>query len=138
MMNFERLFTTTLQSSVLTHQRLKHLGEIAQSTEDHISRLAIGLSISKGAINDQFIATRLSKEQIHISGLAEKQLRGKTLFKEDLVLWLALILSIQEPANYTELRSIFVSHWERGIEILFEKSIRHHDWLEVISSCLND
>ena len=138
MQELEKLATTTLQSSILTHHRLKYLGEMAQSTEDHISRLALGLSISQGAINSRFTTSTLSKEPVYEGVISEKQLRGKTLFKDDLVLWLALILKIQEPADYSEWRGVFVSHWERGVEILIEKSIHHEDWLEVVSSCLNN
>ena len=137
MEELEKLANTTLQSSILTHHRLKYMGEMAQSTEDHISRLALGLSISQGAINSQFTTSNLSKEPVYEGVISEKQLRGKTLFKDDLVLWLALILKIQEPVDYSEWRSVFVSHWERGVEILTEKSIHHEDWLEVVSSCLN-
>ena len=138
MQELEKLSTTTLQSSVLTHHRLKHLGEMAQSTEDHISRLALGLSISRGAIDGQFVSNPLSDEPLYSSSLSEKQLRGKTLFKEDLVLWLALILSVQEPIDYGEWRSVFVSHWERGVEILTDRSLQHKDWLEVVASCLKE
>ncbi len=138
MQELEKMATTTLQSSILTHHRLKHLGEMAQSTEDHISRLALGLSISQGAIHGRFSTNKLSKEPVYQAVISEKQLRGKTLFKDDLVLWLALVLKVQEPADFAEWRRVFVSHWERGVEILTEKSIHHEDWLEVVSSCLND
>ena len=136
MIEIEKLSSTTFQSSILTHHRLKYLGEIAQSTEDHISRLALGLSISCGAINSKFTATSLVSEPLYESTLSEKQLRAKTLFKDDLSLWLALILQIQKPDDYADWRTAFTSHWERGVELLTEKSFQHDDWLEVVSSCL--
>lgn len=127
---------TTLQSSTLTHYRLKHLGKMAESSEDHISRLALGLSISRGPIENKFSTYLLRNEPIYDSVTSEKQIRGRTLFKDDFPIWLALVLQVQEPKDYAELRSIFLSHWERGVELLIEKSIEHDDWLEVVASCL--
>ena len=136
MIGIEKLSSTTFHSSILTHQRLKYLGEMAQSTEDHVSRLALGLSISCGAINNKFIVTPLVSEPSYESILSEKQLRSKTLFKDDMPLWIALILQIQKPDDYADWRTAFTSHWERGVELLTEKTFQHEDWLEVVSSCL--
>ena len=138
MQELEKIAATTLQSSILTHHRLKHLGEMAQSTEDHISRLALGLSISQGAIHGRFSTNRLDREPVYQAAISGKQLRGRTLFKDDLVLWLALVLRKQQPVDFAEWRRVFLSHWERGVEILTEKSIYHEDWLEVVSSCLSN
>ena len=49
-----KLQSTTLQSHPLTHTRLKYIASTAQMTEDHISRIALGLSISKGAIDNSW------------------------------------------------------------------------------------
>ena len=138
MQEYGRLTITTLHSSVLTHHRLKHLGKMAESSEDHISRLALGLSISKGPIHGKFTTYLLRNEPVYDTMATEKQIRGRTLFKDDFALWLALVLQVQEPKDYAMWRSIFLSHWERGIELLIERSIKNDDWLEVVASCLTD
>ena len=114
MRGYDRLTGTTLHSSALTHYRLKHLGKMAESSEDHISRLALGLSISRGPIHGKFSAYLLRNEPVYDSVTSEKQIRGRTLFKDDFPLWLALVLHVQEPKDYSEWRSVFLSHWERG------------------------
>lgn len=138
MIEFEKLSKTTVQSTVLTHHRLKYLGEMAQSTEDHISRLGMALSLAKGEIESSFSPSPLSGESVYSDELAEKQLRGQTLFKDDLPLWMALMLRSQTPENYTEWRSLFVAHWERGVQLLMEKAMKESDWLKVVNSCLNN
>ena len=66
----------------------------------------------------------------------EKHLRGRTLFKEDISLWMGLILQNQIPDGYNEWRVISCLHWERGIEILMRKSLENGDWIRTIHSCL--
>ena len=138
MREYDKLTSTTLHSSALTHHRLKYLGKMAESSEDHISRLALGLSISRGPIQGKFSAYLLRNEPVYDSVTSEKQLRGRTLFKDDLSLWIALVLQVQEPGDYSGWRTLFISHWERGIELLIEKSTKFDDWLEVVASCLTN
>ena len=101
-----KLISTTLQSKPLTHFRLKNLSAIAQTSEEDI-----------GNIN-------------------AKLLRGQTLFKEDLALWMGLTLRHQIPSDYEEWRLILRSHWERGVEMLAKVSDEEDDWLLVVKSCL--
>ena len=80
----EKLQSTTFQSTQLTNARLKYLSKIAQTTEDHISRIGMGLSISKGEVKNEWRPKELENELSIVSSLSkEKHLRGKTLFKDD-------------------------------------------------------
>ena len=47
MEDMDRIYTTTLSSKPLTHHRMKSLSGLAQSTEDHIARIGLGLSIRR-------------------------------------------------------------------------------------------
>jgi len=132
-----KLQSTTLQSHPLTHTRLKYIASTAQMTEDHISRIALGLSISKGAIDNSWKPEILELEKSMNNKIVnEKHLRGRTLFKEDISLWMGLILQNQIPDGYNEWRVISCLHWERGIEILMRKSLENGDWIRTIHSCL--
>jgi len=133
----EKLQSTTLQSYNLTNSRLKYLSSIAQISEDHISRVGLGLSLSEGAIDLEWTPQLLESEESNIELLTkEKQIRGRTLFKEDLPIWMALILNYQTPENYSEWRLTCKLHWERGVQMLIEKSLETGDWLRTIESCL--
>ena len=130
-----KLISTTLQSNPLTHFRLKNLSELAQTTEDHISRLGMGLSMASGRVDADWLPTPINSE-IEIGRWIGKQLRGRTLFKDDLTLWMALALRHQTPSDYEEWRLILRSHWERGVEMLAKVSAEEDDWLLVVKSCL--
>mgnify|MGYP006171330037 FL=1 len=133
-----KLQSTTLQSHPLTHTRLKHIASIAQMTEDHISRIALGLSICEGSIGSSWEPRTLELEKsIDYKIVNEKHLRGRTLFKEDISLWMGLILQNQIPIGYNDWRKIFCLHWERGVEILMKKSLENGDWIRTIHSCLS-
>ena len=138
MLEMNKLHNSTLQSTKLTHHRLKILGEMAQSSEDHVSRLALSLSIADGPIESNFSPEFLPHEKTLQLNNSEKQLRGKTLFKEDLIIFISALLQKETPEYYSQLRSLITAHWERGIEILTERSLQHQDWLEVVASCLKD
>ena len=58
----EKLQSTTFQSTPLTNSRLKYLSNIAQITEDHISRIGLGLSISKGNVRTDWKPSELENE----------------------------------------------------------------------------
>lgn len=132
-----KLQSTTLQSHPLTHSRLKYIASIAQMTEDHISRIALGLSISEGYIDISWKPKILEIEKlIDYKIVNEKHLRGRTLFKEDITLWMGLILQYQIPTGYNDWRNICCLHWERGVEILMKKSLENGDWIRTIHSCL--
>ena len=134
----EKLQSTTFQSTPLTNSRLKYLSNIAQITEDHVSRIGLGLSISKGNIRTDWKPSELENENSIISNSSkEKHLRSKTLFKDELPIWLGLILQYQNPGDYNSWRTISKLHWERGVEILMEKSLENGDWIRTINSCFN-
>ena len=130
-----KLNSTTLQSNPLTHFRLKNLSTLAQTTEDHISRLGMGLSMASGRVDADWLPTPINSE-IEIGRWIGKQLRGRTLFKDDLTLWMVLALRHQTPSDYEEWRLILRSHWERGVEMLAKVSDEEDDWLLVVKSCL--
>ena len=135
MEEMRKLISTTLQSKPLTHLRLKNLSTLAQTSEDHISRLGMGLSLASGEVETDWSPTaRVSENEI--GDINAKQLRGKTLFKEDLSLWMALTLRHQTPANYEEWRLVLRSHWERGVEMLSDVASKEEDWLLVVNSCM--
>ena len=134
----EKLQSTTFQSTPLTNSRLKYLSSIAEITEDHVSRIGLGLSISKGNITTDWKPSELENENSRISNSSkEKHLRSKTLFKDELPIWLGLILQYQNPGDYNSWRTISKLHWERGVEILMEKSLENGDWIRTINSCFN-
>ena len=134
----EKLQSTTFQSTPLTNSRLKYLSNIAQITEDHVSRIGLGLSISKGNVSTDWKPSELENENSIISHSSkEKHLRSKTLFKDELPTWLGLILQYQNPGDYNSWRTISKLHWERGVELLMEKSLENSDWIRTINSCFN-
>ena len=134
----EKLQSTTFQSTPLTNSRLKYLSSIAEITEDHVSRIGLGLSISKGNITTEWKPSELENENSIISNSSkEKHLRSKTLFKDELPIWLGLILQYQNPGDYNSWRTISKLHWERGVELLMEKSLENSDWIRTINSCFN-
>ena len=132
----DKLISTTLQSQPLTHARLKYLAALAQTSEDHISRLGLALSIASGPADIGWGPSRMQSERDLVDEINEKHLRGHTLFKDDLPLWMALILTKQSPADYNEWRQVMRTHWERGVEILMSKSVVEGDWLRTIRACL--
>jgi len=131
----KKLLSATLQSNELTFQRLKYLSKLANSSEDHISRLCMGLSISNGEIVKDWKPSILTNEEKEMTKNV-KLLKGKTLFKDDLELWMALVLQYQEPNDYNQWRKIFISHWERGVELLTEKAIKEKNWIKTLNSCI--
>jgi len=62
-----------------------------------------------------------------------KSIRGKTMFKEDLALFLVLLAKNEPHAQKEDLRELFTAHWERGIEQLYE-SYDGQDWVEFLNT----
>ena len=126
------LLGTTLTSSIDTHSRLKDLQEHFGMTDDIVSRLAISFSLKQGPVEDDWEVKPY--EGIHkiVTG---KSIRGKTMFKDDLALWLVL-MAIHEP-NLSEenIRMKFVQHWERGVQLL-GSSLKDEDWIETIEGMI--
>jgi len=135
-MEMEKLLSTTLSSHSITHSRLKSLSALAQSTEDHISRVGLALSIRMGEVEVGWKPTESAKEGGFGNIFNEKQLKGKTLFKGELPLWMALVLRNQQPAGYSEWRGVIVAHWERGVEELASIAEREGDWIRILHACL--
>ena len=136
METMDRLNATTLQSRPLTHARLKYLAALAQTSEDHISRLGLALSIASGPADTVWEPSRIQSEDGLLDDINEKHLRGRTLFKDDLSLRMARTLRNQSPADYDEWRQVMRAHWERGVEILMGKNVVDGDWLRTIRACL--
>ena len=126
------LLGTTLTSSIDTHSRLKDLQDHFGMTDDIVSRLAIAYSLKQGPVEDDWEVEPY--EGIHkiVTG---KSIRGKTMFKEDLALWLVL-MAIHEP-NLAEqsIRMKFVQHWERGVQLLVS-NLKDEDWIETIEGMI--
>ncbi len=126
------LVGTTFTSSIDTHSRLKDLQDHFGMTDDIVSRLAIAYSLKQGPVEDDWEVEPY--EGIHkiVTG---KSIRGKTMFKEDLALWLVL-MAIHEP-NLAEqsIRMKFVQHWERGVQLLVS-NLKDEDWIETIEGMI--
>ena len=126
------LVGTTFTSSIDTHSRLKDLQDHFGMTDDIVSRLAIAYSLKQGPVKDDWEVEPY--EGIHkiVTG---KSIRGKTMFKEDLALWLVL-MAIHEP-NLAEqsIRMKFVQHWERGVQLLVS-NLKDEDWIETIEGMI--
>ena len=133
---YDRILSTTLSSHPLTHYRLKMISTRAQCTEDHISRIGLGLSIRKGSVEADWVPSQLESEEGKYVGMNDKVLKGTTLFKDELPLWIALILRNNQPANYREWRKVIISHWERGVEELALIDSASDDWVRSLKSCL--
>ena len=132
----DRLYSSTLSSKPLTHHRMKSLSGLAQSTEDHIARIGLGLSIRKGEVSNEWFPKPLSLSEHGEMAIEGKQLRGKTLFKDDLALWMGLILQHQTPSDYVDWRKIMIAHWERGVEELASIAAKEGDWISTLHACL--
>ncbi len=135
-MDLYKLNSSTFTSDPITHSRLKSLSKLAQSTEDHISRIGLALSLRRGALEGGWTPTKGDGEIDQVGPFPEKHLKGKTLFKDEIEMWLAMILHHQSPKDYADWRSVIVSHWERGVQELFEIASLEGDWIRTLKSCL--
>ena len=129
-----KLQKTTMSSHHLTHSRLKHFAKIAETSEDHISRIGMALSIKCGEINHDWMPTNLNSDEPPQSVVTGKQIRGSTLFKDDLLIFMALVNQHQQPVDYNDWRTVLTAHWERGTEILTESSGGQKDWIRILSN----
>ncbi len=136
METIERLSSTTMQSHPLTHTRLKLLASMAQSSEDHVSRLGMALSMASGKIDSQWTPRPTTHEKTNSEVSTPKHIRGKTLFKDDTPLWMALAMQHQTPDSYEEWRALMKAHWERGVEELTMIAIAEGDWIRTLRKCL--
>lgn len=136
-MGLERLMNTTIVSTELTHSRLKFLGYKFGVTEDIVSRLALGISIREGKVpNDWEPKAIHGKNQIEVA--TGKSIRGKTLFKNELPLWVLLLSNVEGKLDSIEaIRSKFIVHWERGIEMII-RADDGEDWVHLISNLVTN
>ena len=135
-MSLAKLQNTTIMSSELTHGRLKHLATKIGVTEDIVSRLALGVSIREGKISEDWKPKENQNEMLQeVNG--GKSLRGKTLFKSELPLWMVLLSQTEgELESVDDARSKFILHWERGIELI-STADDGNDWIHLISNLNN-
>ena len=135
-MSLAKLQNTTIMSTELTHGRLKYLAAKIGVTDDIVSRLALGVSIREGKISDDW------KPKVHQNEMLQevnggKSLRGKTLFKSELPLWMVLLSQTEgKLESINDARSKFILHWERGIELI-STTDNGSDWIHLISNLSN-
>ena len=124
----QTLLGTTLTTSVTTHNRLKSLAKIFGTTEDLISRLAISYSLQMGPLPEDWKPSHLEGAMEVLTG---KSIRGKTMFKEDISLFLVMLAHHEPKANIENARELFVGHCERGIEHLLDYH-QGEDWVQLL------
>ena len=133
-MVLSKLQNTTVVSTELTHSRIKKLAAKIGVSEDIISRLALGVSIREGSVSDDWKPTKFKEETMFEDINSGKSLRGKTLFKNELALWMVLLSNVEGKMDSIEVaRSKFILHWERGVEII-AKEDDGEDWIHLIAS----
>ena len=123
------LLGTTLTSSLPTHQRLKNLSNTFSCSEDIVSRFAMSLSMNAGPVSADWEAKPLFERLTVLNG---KSIRGKTLFKSDLALFLVMLAVAEPEAESHHVRERFRLHWERGVEMMAE-GMGDLDWLEYLA-----
>ena len=133
-MILNKLYNTTIVSTELTHSRIKKLATKIGVSEDIISRLALGISIREGPVSDEWVPTKFNDEIIPESINSGKSLKGKTLFKNELALWMVLLSNEEGKIDSIEAaRRKFILHWERGVELI-TKEDNGEDWINLIAS----
>ena len=123
------LLGTTLTSSIPTHQRLKDLSKHFGCSEDIISRFAMSLSMKAGEVSTEWRPEPITEGLTVING---KSIRGKTMFKSELSLFLVMLAVAEPNAQHDSVRELFRLHWERGVEMMSE-GMEGNDWLEYLS-----
>lgn len=126
------LLGTTLTSSLPTHQRLKEISKTFGCSEDIISRFAMSLSMKTGPVPDNWEVKPLTEGLTVNNG---KSIRGKTLFKSELALFLVMLAVAQPEAEAHQIRELFRLHWERGVEMMVD-GMGDLDWLEYLANQL--
>ena len=123
------LLGTTLTSSIPTHQRLKDLSKHFGCSEDIISRFAMSFSMKAGEVSTEWSPEPITEGLTVING---KSIRGKTMFKSELPLFLVMLAVAEPNAQHDSVRDLFQLHWERGVEMMSE-GMKGNDWLEYLS-----
>jgi hypothetical protein len=125
----QTLLGTTLMSSLPTHQRLKDLKEVFGCSEDILSRYAMATSMKAGPVDADWEPRPMTEGLSVING---KSIRGKTLFKAELALFLVMLAVTEPNAQPNEVRDLFRRHWERGVEMMAER-LDGKDWLDFLA-----
>jgi DNA sulfur modification protein DndE len=125
----QQLINTTFTSSIATHQRLKDLSTTFGCSEDLVSRYAIGCSLQHGPIPKDWSPSSLNQNLTVLNG---KSIRGKTMFKDQLSLFLVMLAMHEPEAKSEDVRDLFLAHWERGVEVM-ANTIGDADWLEFLA-----
>jgi len=135
------LLTGQLTSDVLTHRRMKHLAGLAQTSEDIVARIALGLSIGQaepptmGWTPEPLDATVEAPSEAGIT--KGKVLRCSTLLKthEDALLVKAALQG--QGCTFPDQRAWrnrLTEHWERGIQRLMELAGGDDDWVRIMGA----
>ena len=138
------LLSGQLTSDPLTHRRLKHFAGLAQTTEDIVSRIALGLSIGvEQRPTDGWAPTPLGAEieaPEDASITKGKVLKCKTLLKtkEDAL----LIRAMLQHREYTfpdqrTWRNRITEHWERGMQELTRVAAGEDDWVRIMAAVMS-
>ena len=125
----QTLLGTTLMSSLPTHQRLKNLKEVFGCSEDILSRYAMAMSMRAGPVEPEWEPQPMTQGLSVING---KSIRGKTLFKSELALFLVMLAVTEPDAEADEVRDLLRRHWERGVEMMAE-GLDGKDWLDFLA-----
>ena len=126
----QTLLGTTLMSSLPTHQRLKDLKEVFGCSEDILSRYAMAMSMRAGPVEPEWEPQPMTEGLSVING---KSIRGKTLFKSELALFLVMLAVTEPDAEANEVRDLLRRHWERGVEMMAER-LEGKDWLDFLAA----
>ena len=68
--------------------------------------------------------------------LTGKSIRGKTMFKDDLALFLVMLAHNEPQASIEDVRELFIGHWERGIESLLQFH-KGEDWVQLLNRLMH-
>jgi len=82
-----------------------------------------------GPVSEDWEAKPLSEGLTVLNG---KSIRGKTLFKSELSLFLVMLAVAESAAESHQVRELFRLHWERGVEMM-ATNMGSKDWLEYLS-----
>lgn len=138
------LLSGQLTSDPLTHRRLKHFAGLAQTSEDIVSRIALGLSIGREHMpTDGWAPSPLSAEieaPEDASITKGKVLKCKTLLKtEEDALLVRAVLQHREcmfPDQRTW-RNKITEHWERGVQELTRIAAGEDDWVRIMAAVMD-
>ncbi len=89
----------------------------------------MSLSMKAGEVSTEWSPEPITEGLTVING---KSIRGKTMFKSELPLFLVMLAVAEPNARNDAVRELFRLHWERGVEMMSE-GMKGNDWLEYLS-----